>query len=133
MGRPDTVSLFYRITEGIRVTAYPRFLAEHSDPDAGHYVFSYRIRLENVGERPAQLVWRHWHVHDPVAGDHEVEGEGVVGECPTLLPGGVYEYASFCVLRGPEGAMEGFYRLRRDDGSEIAAAIPRFPLSAPGA
>jgi ApaG protein len=113
---------------GIRVTAHPVFLAGHSDPLEPRYVFSYRIRIENSGGSAARLVWRHWFIHDPVGGDHEVEGEGVVGEQPRIVPGEVHEYESFCVLQGPEGHMEGYYEFRRDDASTFRAPIARFPL-----
>lgn len=122
------MSFFYRLTDGIRVTAQPFYIADQSDPAGQRYVFVYRIRIENVGEQPAQLLWRHWYIHDAAAGDTEVEGEGVVGETPLLEPGGVHEYQSFCVLRGPSGHMQGFYEFQRPDGSRFRADIPRFLL-----
>ncbi|HET7232427.1 MAG TPA: Co2+/Mg2+ efflux protein ApaG [Longimicrobium sp.] len=124
--------MYYRITDGIRVTVQPFFLDEHSNPAARRHVFAYHVRIENVGTQAAQLVWRHWYIHDPVGGDSEVEGEGVVGEQPLLEPGTVHEYQSFCVLQGPEGSMEGFYELVRPDGTRFRAAIPRFVLQLPG-
>lgn len=120
--------LFHRITDGIRVTATPFYVPSRSDPGARRYVFAYRIRIENVGRAAATLRWRHWFIHDPAAGDSEVQGEGVVGLQPTVRPGGVHEYESHCVLRGPEGHMEGYYVMQRPDGSEFHAAIPRFQL-----
>jgi ApaG protein len=122
--------LYHRITNGIRVTVRPVFAPEHSDPDEPRYVFVYFIRIENTGDRTARLMRRHWYIHDSAAGDSEVEGEGVVGEQPTLAPGDVHEYQSFCVLKGPEGHMEGNYRFRRTDGEEFRVAIPRFLLRA---
>lgn len=119
---------FYRITEGIRITVTPFFLEPQSDPGEPRYVFAYHIRIENVGSTAARLRRRHWHIHDPVAGDSEVEGEGVVGQEPLLEPGGVHEYQSFCVLRGPEGHMEGTYLMERPDGTTFRAVIPRFLL-----
>jgi ApaG protein len=120
--------MFYRITEGIRITVQPFYVAEHSAPVNGRYVFAYRIRIENVGVLAARLRWRHWYIHDAVAGDSEVEGEGVVGEQPLLEPGQVHEYQSFCVLQGPDGHMEGFYEFQRPDGTTFRADIPRFVL-----
>jgi ApaG protein len=122
--------LFYRMTEGVRITVRPRFEPAHSDPLEPRYVFAYRIRIENAGERTAQLHWRHWYIHDVVAGDSEVAGEGVVGEQPVLAPGDAHEYESFCVLRGPAGHMEGWYEFRRPDGTSFRAQIPRFLLDA---
>ena len=123
-------TLFHSVTSGIRVTARPHHAVEHSDPSAPRYVFVYRIRIENVGQHTAQLLWRHWYIHDEVAGDSEVEGAGVIGEQPTLSPGDVHEYESFCVLQGPSGHMEGYYTFRRSDGEEVKVSIPRFILQA---
>jgi ApaG protein len=122
------VSFFYRISEGIRITVRPSYSADHSEPRRSYYVFIYEIRIENVGTEPAQLLWRHWYIHDPVAGDQEVEGEGVVGAQPRLEPGEVHEYESYCVLRSPEGHMEGYYDFVRPDGAAFRAQIPRFEL-----
>lgn len=122
--------LYHRITEGLRVTATPRFVPEQSRPVDGHFVFAYRIRLENVAERPAQLLSRHWWIQDETGELVEVEGAGVVGEQPLLGPGGTYEYQSFCVLKGPRGWMEGIYRFVRPDGTAFEAGIPRFQLDA---
>lgn len=123
-----TNNFFYRITEGIRITAQPFYVAEQSEPDLQRFVFVYNIRIENIGVEPAQLVWRHWFIHDPVAGESEVEGEGVVGEQPMIPPGGVHEYQSYCVLHAPSGHMEGYYELVRPNGGRFRAAIPRFLL-----
>ena len=125
-----TQPLFYRMSSGIRVTVRPVYAAEHSDPLEPRYVFVYFIRIENLGDRTAQLHWRHWYIHDEVAGDSEVEGEGVVGEQPVLAPGDVHEYNSFCVLRGPLGHMEGYYEFLYPDGTRFRAEIPRFVLDA---
>jgi ApaG protein len=119
---------FYRESEGMRITVRPSFLAEQSNPVLGQYVFAYHIRIENVSTIASQLRTRHWRIHDPVGGDSIVEGEGVVGEQPHLLPGQVHEYRSFCVLKAPSGWMEGHYRFVREDGSGFLAAIPRFTL-----
>jgi ApaG protein len=124
------VRLFHAVTEGIRVSVRPSFAPEHSDPAEARYVFVYRIRIENLGEVTAQLRWRHWYIHDPVGGDSEVQGEGVVGEMPTLSPRDVHEYESFCVLRGPSGSMRGYYVFHRSDGTTLDVAIPRFELKA---
>jgi ApaG protein len=124
--------LFYRMSHDIRITVRPSYAPEHSDIAERRFVFVYHIRIENVGDRTAQLMWRHWDIHDPVAGNSEVEGEGVVGEQPVLAPGDAHEYESFCVLRGPTGHMEGWYEFDRPDGSRFRAEIPRFELALDG-
>jgi ApaG protein len=86
----------------------------------------YRIRIENLADFTAQLRWRHWFIHDSGGDDSEVEGEGVVGETPTLAPGDVHEYQSFCVLRGAGGSMHGHYVFHRSDGSTLKVQVPHF-------
>jgi len=61
-----------------------------------------------------------------------VEGEGVVGEQPVILPGGEHRYSSFCVLETPVGCMEGSYQMVAEDGTAFEAQIPAFTLAAPG-
>jgi ApaG protein len=124
------VTFFYRITEGIRITVRPEYSLENSDPALGYHLFIYHIRIENVGTAAARLLWRHWFIHDPVGGDQEVDGEGVVGVQPHLEPGEVHEYKSYCVLRSRRGAMQGYYEFQRVDGSTFRAEIPRFELEA---
>jgi ApaG protein len=123
---------YYRQTHGIRVTVRPAYLRDQSRPHAGQYVFAYHVRIENVGAAAAQLLARRWLITDSAGDVTEVEGEGVVGEQPTLHPGRVHEYRSFCVLKSPRGHMEGHYRFARlDDGTRFDAVIPRFDLVAP--
>jgi ApaG protein len=128
---PPAAPFYYRQTLGIRVTVRPAYLREQSRPHAGQWVFAYHVRIENVGPQAAQLLARRWLITDSAGEVSEVEGEGVVGEQPTLYPGRIHEYRSFCVLKSPRGAMEGEYRFVRPDGTRFEAAIPRFALEVP--
>ena len=124
------VPLYHCITAGIRISARPTYLRERSNPVLGQFAFAYDIRIENIGQEPAQLLTRRWLIHDEAAGDSVVEGDGVVGEQPRLKPTEVHEYRSFCVLTAPHGWMEGSYHFVRDNRSAFDAAIPRFILAA---
>lgn len=119
---------FYRETLGIRITVRPRYVGEQSVPAAGRFVFAYAVRIENVGTEAARLVTRQWRIHDAIGEELEVAGDGVVGQQPTLMPGAVHEYGSFCVLKAPSGYMEGSYHFVRADGTEFDARVPRFDL-----
>jgi ApaG protein len=44
----------------------------------------------------------------------------------------MYEYQSFCVLKSPNGFMEGSYRFIGADDVLFDAPIPRFYLSTDG-
>jgi ApaG protein len=119
---------YYRQTDGIRISVRPVFLPERSNPARQQYVFAYFVRIENVGQETAQLRSREWLIHDSIGEETVVEGEGVVGEQPTLAPGQVHEYQSFSVLKSPSGYMEGRYHFLRSDGVSFQAHIPRFQL-----
>jgi len=119
------------LTSGIRVEVQSEFRPERSAP--GRWLFSYAIRISNEGDRPAQLVSRHWIITDAQGEHEEVIGEGVVGQQPRIEVGAHFEYTSFCVLRTPHGSMRGSYRMARDDGIGFDAEIAPFALVTPGA
>ncbi|KAB8144527.1 Co2+/Mg2+ efflux protein ApaG [Chloroflexia bacterium SDU3-3] len=118
--------------ERIRVSVRPLYLADHSNPDQGEYVFAYFVRIENASRKTAQLLSRHWRIFDSIGEESEVRGDGVVGEQPTLAPGEVFEYQSFCVLKSPQGAMDGSYRFIGVDDVLFDVPIPRFELTVTG-
>ncbi|MYI22129.1 MAG: ApaG domain, partial [Gammaproteobacteria bacterium] len=60
--------------DAMAITVRPEYATRYSDPRVHQYVFTYDVTIRNVGGETAQLLWRHWLIHDPVAGDHEVEG-----------------------------------------------------------
>jgi ApaG protein len=122
---------YEKATSGIRVQVRPRFSLADSDPSDGTFVFSYRVSMSNEGDAPAQLLFRHWLIHDAAGDDSVVDGEGVVGEQPSLSPGDRHEYRSYCVLRSPVGYMEGYYTFARPNGEEFRVEIPRFQLEGP--
>ena len=125
-----TQPFFYKESFGIRITVRPVYLRDQSEPSAGHYVFAYFVRVENVGSQAAKLVSRRWLIHDSIGEDTEVQGEGVVGEQPLIARGQVHEYQSFCILKSGEGYMEGHYNFVCPDSTTFSAEIPRFLLSA---
>ena len=121
-------------TRGIRVAARSTYEPAQSSPAQGRWFFSYRIRIENIGDRTAQLLSRLWIITDDHGHVNRVEGPGVIGETPTLEPGESFEYQSFCPLPTPSGTMEGHYVMEiASTGERFEARIAPFPLAAPGA
>lgn len=119
------------ITEGVTVRVAVNFLPEQSRIDAGKWFWVYHIRIENHSDQAVQLLTRHWRITDGRGMVNLVEGDGVVGEQPLLLPGQSHDYVSGCPLSTPHGSMEGHYTFRRADNVLFEAAIPFFPLAAP--
>ena len=118
-------------TRGIVVRVSVSYLPEQSEPARGRWFWAYHVRLENEGAQAVQLLTRHWIITDGRGARHSVEGEGVVGEKPTIAPGASYDYVSGCPLGTPTGAMQGSYRMIGDDGRPFDVAIPKFQLLAP--
>lgn len=107
------------------------YMADHSEPDKDRYVFAYTITLVNRGSISAKLLTRRWIITDADNRIEEVEGEGVVGEQPTLKPGEGFRYTSGTVVETPVATMHGTYKMLAEDGSTFDTDIPQFVLSAP--
>lgn len=119
------------LTDGIRVTVRAQYLADQSAPEKGRYVFAYSVTIANEGDLPAHLRTRHWIITDGRGKVEEVQGDGVVGEQPRLVPGQRFQYTSGCVLTTPVGTMHGTYQMIRDDGTWFDAVIAPFSLVMP--
>ncbi len=120
------------VTEGIKVSVKTEYQAEYSSPLQAHYVFTYKITIENASENTIQLLRRHWMIYDSNGSVREVEGEGVVGQQPVLEPGEVHEYVSGCNLRSSIGKMVGTYMVERVmNGKRLRVAIPEFMMIVP--
>ena len=121
-----------KITEGVRVSIETNYQQEYSSPMQAHYVFTYRIQIENYSEQTVKLLRRHWFIYDSNGLMREVEGEGVVGQQPILDPGDSHEYVSGCNLKTEMGKMRGSYLMERlVDGKQFTVIIPEFMLIAP--
>jgi ApaG protein len=119
-------------TEGVRVSVLTEYQPEYSSPYQSHFVFSYRIRIENHSDNTVQLQRRKWLIFDSNATVREIEGEGVVGLTPILEPGESHEYISGCSLKSSIGKMSGSYVMERlADGKKFRVMIPEFSLIAP--
>jgi ApaG protein len=118
-------------TRGVTVRVSVSYLAEQSEPVQARWFWAYHIRIENGGDRAVQLLTRHWVITDGRGARHSVEGEGVVGEQPLILPGASYDYVSGCPLSTPTGSMQGSYHMLDTDGAAFDVAIPKFALTAP--
>jgi ApaG protein len=120
------------ITQGIRVTVETEYQPSYSSPSQYHYVFTYRITIENQSENTIQLLRRHWYISDAGYAAREVEGEGVVGQQPVLEPGQSHQYVSGCNLKSGIGKMTGTYLMERIvDGTKLSVNIPEFVMVAP--
>ena len=120
------------ITKGVKITVRTQFQFAFSKPEMHHYLFTYKIMIENKSEYTVQLLRRHWYIFDSNGEHREVEGDGVVGQQPVLMPNEIYEYESACNLTTDMGKMRGVYQMMRIiDKENFTVAIPEFKLIAP--
>lgn len=121
-----------QITEGVKVSVETTYQPEYSNPANEHFMFAYKIQIENLSEYSVQLLRRHWIIFDSNGSKREVEGEGVVGLQPIIQPGQHHEYVSGCNLKTDMGNMQGTYQMKRLVDNELfEVKIPQFSLIAP--
>src|SRR5690606_32112860 len=120
------------ITDGVKISVETIYQPEYSNPANEHFMFAYRVNIENLTENTVQLLNRRWLIFDSNGTKREVEGEGVVGQQPVIEPGDNHEYVSGCNLKTDMGSMKGSYEMRRIvDGRKFRVNIPEFYLIAP--
>ena len=119
-------------TRDIEVAVEPYYLEDQSCPEDSRYVWGYHIVIENHSDLTVKLTHRYWHITDENGIVDEVEGPGVVGEQPRLMPGDSYEYSSGCPLDTPSGMMFGHYIVETEEGERFDVNIPAFSLDSPG-
>ena len=123
--------MYEATTRSIKVTVRPFYLDEQSQPEDGHYVWAYQVRIENQGAETVQLRNRFWRIVDSAGRVQEVRGAGVVGEQPVLQPGQSFEYTSGTPLPTPSGIMGGTYEMETQAGDRFDITVPTFSLDSP--
>lgn len=120
------------ITQGVRVSVETEYQPAYSNASQNHFVFTYKVSIENHSDFTIQLMRRHWNIIDAGFPHREVEGEGVVGNQPVLEPGMKHQYVSGCNLKSGIGKMSGTFLMERIvDGSTFRVRIPEFQMTAP--
>ena len=119
------------VTEGIQVSVEVTYQQEFSSPHQHHYVFTYKVTIENKSNQTIQLLRRKWEIFDAAEASKIVEGSGVVGQQPIIEPGESHSYVSGCNLKSGLGKMKGIYFMERlIDGKSIEVRVPEFHMIA---
>ena len=123
---------YTKTTRGVRISVRSYYLEDQSNPEDHHYVWAYRVKIENSGREVVQLLRRTWQITDANGRTQHVHGAGVVGEQPLLEPGESFEYTSGTPLDTPSGFMVGAYHMVvPSSGENFDVAIPAFSLDSP--
>jgi ApaG protein len=114
----------------VEITVETQYL-KNQIPDKDKYVFAYKISVHNNGQNSVQLINRYWLITDGNGKKTEVQGPGVIGLQPHILPGDVFQYSSGAVLDTPVGTMQGYYEMQQEDSERFEAVINVFSLAVP--
>lgn len=131
MVRRTPPPLYEHTTDGVRIRVRPKFMHDESEPAKGKFMWSYTVEVENDSDRTWTIMRRHWMIVDALGRQQAVDGDGVIGQTPTLGPGERFSYTSGAPLAAPSGMMSGTYEMLDEDGSCMQAIIPVFSLDSP--
>lgn len=135
-------------TQAVNIKVTSKYLGKQDKPkNTQVFVFSYTVDITNNSAAPVKLLSRYWLITNGDGEKVEVQGDGVIGEQPTIEPNQTYSYTSASMLKTEVGTMEGYYRFTRDTTigdakntrgqnsavleSEFKAPIPVFSLAVP--
>ncbi|MBM3875665.1 MAG: ApaG domain [Verrucomicrobia bacterium] len=99
-------------------------------PEQPH-CFVYYISIHNDADIAVTIKARKWVVKDDEGGVLVVEGDGVVGQTPTIEPGSKFSYQSRHLLKAQTGEAEGSYIGLDALGRRVLVRIPRFRMTVP--
>ncbi|MFN7141617.1 MAG: Co(2+)/Mg(2+) efflux protein ApaG [Limisphaerales bacterium] len=99
-------------------------------PDRPH-CFVYFIKINNDTDLPVQIMGRKWIVTNSRGEITAVEGDGVVGEHPTIEPGDSFSYNSFHLIDTETAVAEGSYIGIDAHGRRVLTRIPAFRMKVP--
>ena len=109
-----------------QVVYLPHMMAPPDKP----YPFAYYLSIHNGSEETVTILGRKWIVTDESGGTLVVEGDGVVGQTPTLQPGQTFSYNSYHVISESSLANGTFFG-ETENGSAVYVRIPEFKMDLP--
>lgn len=113
------------------ISVQTQFIPDQSSKTDSEFVFSYTITITNNTAKAFQVLSRYWLITDADGETTTVEGSGIVGEQPHIIPGTSYTYTSGCLLKTPLGTMQGYYQVVDDKQETSIIDIPVFQLALP--
>ena len=95
------------------------------------HCFAYFISIHNDSDVPVTIKGRKWVVRNALGEITAVEGDGVVGQSPTIAPGEKFSYNSYHLLDTDVAVAEGGYLGVDSLGRKVVTRIPRFEMRVP--
>jgi ApaG protein len=95
------------------------------------HCFVYFVSIRNDSAVTVTIKARKWVVTNSQGEITAVEGDGVVGQFPTLAPGEKFSYNSYHLIDHPPATAEGSYLAIDQDNAKRIVRIPKFVMSLP--
>lgn len=124
---PDDIKEFHELRVKVDDVIYMPSL--DAPPNKPH-PFVYFISIFNDSAVSLTIHARKWVVIEDGGETTVVEGDGVVGQQPTIKPGEHFSYNSYHVI-GNSASVSGAFFAQTDDGGWVYARIPKFRLEVP--
>lgn len=121
-----------KISNGIEIKVETHYQPDFSNPANSEFMFAYKITIENNNIFTVKLLSRYWKIFDSNGTYREVEGEGVVGVQPVIMPGEKYQYISGCNFKTEFGKMSGKYLIENLNNNHLFEVdVPTFIFQTP--
>lgn len=108
-------------------------LVHHCDPNfppETPHAFVYFLTISNVSQQTVKLLARKWIIRHPDGNTEVIQGDGIVGQTPTIPPGEKFSYNSYH-LTGQAVVAEGAFHGETQEGQRIFVRIPPFEMTPP--
>ena len=105
---------------------------EAETPADRPHCFVYFISIHNDTGQPVTIKGRKWVVTNDRGEITAVEGDGVVGEFPTIAPGDKFSYNSYHLLDASSAVAQGSYIGVDATGRRVLVRIPPFKMVVAG-
>lgn len=99
-------------------------------PDERPHPFVYFLTIHNDGNERVTVRGRKWVILQEDGIRHVVEGDGVVGQFPQIVPDGTFSYNSYHVI-GEDSKVRGSFLIETGSGQLGYVPIPEFDLCLP--
>jgi len=119
--------------EGLRVTL-DRLIYRHLSPEESQgreHAFIYFLSIHNDSDVAVSIRGRKWVVNHDDGTQLVVEGDGVVGQTPTIPPGDHFSYNSWHAFPTRTAVAKGAFLGMDETGRRVFVRIPEFQMSAP--
>ena len=105
---------------------------EAETPADRPHCFVYFISIHNDTDSAVTIKGRKWVVTNDRGEITAVEGDGVVGEFPTIAPGAKFSYNSYHLLDASSAVAQGSYIGVDATGRRVLVRIPPFKMVVAG-